>query len=222
MRSLSILSILPFTLLPAIALAQPAEQSSKPAARADLNWPARDYSRFGDYNELSRAIATTNYRAVLRHPTVAENLKTLAGPYYEWVTAFSEHVFPVGYYPGYWLILRGDSVRTDRKDRAQREEIMIMVDWDTGYSIAALKNARETLVFAVLDPTAISPFAELPPPMAYFIREQQADEILFKSPNERPAEPNIHVFNFQRLNRGRNAEYLNAAPIPADHDPAAR
>lgn len=60
-------ALLLFLLLPAgMAAAQPAP---------GLSWPVRDVTRSGDYNELTRTIATTDYRTVLEHPVVSENSK---------------------------------------------------------------------------------------------------------------------------------------------------
>jgi hypothetical protein len=149
-----------------------------PAQAADNAGP-EDMKTFGRHAAaLSPAIATTRYDQVLTHPVVAENLRRLTGPYYERISRLVQ-VQPVAYEPCCFLILQGYSAAADHRNPLTAEQVMIVVDWTSGESEAALRTPYETFVFSWT-----RYMGELLPRLSAFVREKAVHSIEVSGPHE--------------------------------------
>lgn len=161
-----------------------------PLAPAQAADPPDDMTRIGDYPELTRAIATTRYHLVLKHPVIEERLRELVGPHYDRMIEL-RNIDPVGYHPLFELVLAGTVADTMQKEEAQRDQAMIVVDWTTGRVWAALRKPEETLVFAS------RPYLnELPRPLRLFVREKALRRATLDRAETEPPEDWIRILNY--------------------------
>jgi hypothetical protein len=140
-----------------------------PAAVAQSAAP-EDHTAAGDYRELAKYIATTNYAAVLQHRDVARVLRALTGPHYERMSTLID-VTPIRYEPNSYIVLEGYTTGSGYNSPRQ-EKVMIVIGWGSLSMHAALRSPDETLVFA-----GTRHMDELLEPLGRFVREKQIREI---------------------------------------------